>query len=245
LNVDGAFGPAVAVAAGTVSFLSPCVLPLVPIYAAQMAGASTPGAAKVSRRDTALRCVSFIAGFSAVFVSLGASVGLGAYFLRDHIEELTRASGLILIVLGLHQSGIIRIPLLYRAFGGGSDTRPHGYVGWAVVGGAVSISWVPCIGPALASILTLAAESATVAKGAVLLGFYSLGLGIPFLAVGLLAGSAGSTLKRMRGWMPVIELVSGIVLIIAGILIFTNEFTRLNRYFEMFDIFGIGTDGGI
>jgi cytochrome c-type biogenesis protein len=243
VDVNSAFGPAIAVAAGVISFLSPCVLPLVPIYAAQMAGASAGSTA--SRRDTLLRCLSFVGGFSLMFIALGASVGLVSYALRDHIDDITRVAGLLLIVLGLHQAGIVRIPWLYRGFGGGSGGNPRGYLGWALVGGAVSVSWVPCIGPTLASILELAAKSATVGKGALLLAFYSVGLGIPFLAVGLMAGSAGAAMKRLRGWIPVVEVVGGIVLIIAGILIFTNRLTSLNHYFEIFDVFGIGQNGGL
>lgn len=243
MNVGGAFGPVVALAAGTVSFLSPCVLPLVPVYIAQLAGASAAGVA-ASRRATFGRSVAFVAGFSVVFIAMGASVGLIGYGLRDHLETLARVAGLLLIVLGLHQSRILPIPLLYRGFGapGAAGNSPRGYAGWALVGGAVSIGWVPCVGPVLGSILTYAAGSATVGRGALLLTFYSLGLAVPFLLTGLMVGSATTAFKRLYRWMPAIELVSGIMLILAGILIFTNRWTILNRYF---DVFGIGTSGGL
>lgn len=241
MDVNGVFGPFVALAAGTVSFLSPCVLPLVPIYVAQLA--STTTGAPDSRRHTFLRAVAFVTGFSVVFVALGASVGLVGYALRDQLDRLTQVAGLMLIVLGLHQSRILPIPWLYRSFGGGAGRgTPRGYVGWALVGGAVSVGWVPCVGPVLGSILTYAASSATVGKGALLLTFYSLGLAVPFLLTGLMAGSAGQLLRQMTRWIPVVEFTSGVVLIAAGVLIFTNRLTILNRYF---DVFGIGNTGGL
>ena len=239
MDVNGAFGPLVALAAGTVSFLSPCVLPLVPIYVAQLAGAPA-GDGEVARRETFVRALAFVIGFSVVFVVLGASVGLIGYAVRDHLGTLARVAGLVLIVLGLHQSTILRIPWLYRGWSVGSPSEPRGYVGWALVGGAVSIGWVPCVGPVLGSILTYAASSATVGKGALLLSFYSLGLALPFLATGLLAGSAAPVFRRMRRWSTAVEVVSGILLIIAGILVFTNRLTLLNQYF---DLFGLGEPG--
>lgn len=243
MNVDGSFGPVVAVAAGTVSFLSPCVLPLVPVYAAQMAGATALNP-QGSRRDAMLRSVAFVLGFSVVFIALGASIGLIGSFLREHQAALQKGGGVLLIVLGLHQTGILRIPLLYRGFGG-SSRNPSGYAGWALVGAALSLSWLPCIGPTLALILERAASSATATRGAVLLGFYSLGLAIPFLLVGILADRATDTLRRARRLIPIVEVATGIILILFGILIFTDRLTDLNRFFEIFDIFGIGTNGGL
>lgn len=246
MTVDGAFGPAVAVAAGTVSFLSPCVLPLVPIYAAQMAAGASTTAAAATRRMLLLRSIAFVLGFSLVFIALGASVGLVGGLLTDHKRTMAYVAGVVLIVLGLHQSGILRIPLLYRGLGiGGPSGNPRGYAGWALIGGAVSVGWVPCVGPALGSILGLATESATVGRGAFLLACYSLGLGIPFLIVGMMAGRAGAAIRRMRRIIPVVELASGALLILAGILVFTSQFTWFNGYFNRFDIFGIGTNGGI
>lgn len=244
MNVSGALGPFVALAAGTVSFLSPCVLPLVPIYVAQLAGASAAGTAgaAASRRATFARAVAFVAGFSVMFIAVGASVGLAGYWVRDHLLSLAKPGGLLLIVLGLHQSRILPIPLLYRGFSVAGPSNPRGYAGWAAVGAVVSIGWVPCVGPVLGSILTYAYSSATVARGALLLSFYSLGLAVPFLITGMLAGSAAAMLKRMHRWIPVVEVVSGLLLIVAGILIFTNRLTILNQYF---DLFGIGETGGL
>jgi cytochrome c-type biogenesis protein len=239
MDVGGVFGPFVALAAGSVSFMSPCVLPLVPIYVAQLAGASATGAA-AGRRETFLRAVAFVLGFSTIFILLGASVGFVGALLRDHLDDLTRAAGLLLIVLGLHQSGILRIPLLYRGLHPSGPARPAGYAGWALVGGAVSVGWVPCVGPVLGSILTLATAEGTAAQGALLLAFYSAGLAVPFLITGLLAGSAVHALHRAKRWLPVVEVVSGLLLIAAGILIFTNRLTILNQYF---DLFGLGESG--
>jgi cytochrome c-type biogenesis protein len=244
LEVNGAFGPFVALAAGAVSFLSPCVLPLVPVYVAQLAGTSsgTPD----SRRETFFRAVAFVSGFSAVFIALGASVGLVGYALRDQLDTMARIAGLLLIVLGLHQSGIMRIPLLYRTFStGAAQGSPRGYAGWAVIGGAVSIGWVPCVGPVLGSILTYAYSSATVGKGALLLSFYSLGLAIPFLLTGLMAGSAGRLIKRVRHLAPAIEIISGIVLIAVGILLFTGQLNLFFNRLRYLDPFGLSETTGL
>ncbi len=246
MTVESAFGPAVALAAGAVSFLSPCVLPLVPIYAAQMAGATAGGAA--SRRDTFIRSLMFVLGFSAVFIVMGASAGFVGSLLVDHERTLAQVAGVILIAFGLHQSGIMRIPLLYRALGGGGHGNPRGYTGWAIVGGGLAIAWLPCIGPTLGTILGMlvaGASKVTAVKGAVLLTFYSAGLAIPFLITGLLAGRMGAALKRLNRAIPAIELASGVVMIAAGVLILTNQLTMLNPYFERFDVFGIGSSGGL
>lgn len=248
MTVESAFGPAVALAAGAISFLSPCVLPLVPIYAAQMAGATAAGTV-ATRRDTFIRSLMFVLGFSTVFIVMGASAGFVGSLLVDHERTLAQIAGVTLIVFGLHQSGIMRIPLLYRALGGGGrGGNPRGYAGWAVVGGGLAIAWLPCIGPTLGTILSMlvaGASKVTALKGAVLLTFYSAGLAIPFMITGLLAGRMGAALKRMNRAIPVVELVSGVVMIIAGVLIFTNQLTLLNPYFERFDIFGIGSSGGL
>jgi cytochrome c-type biogenesis protein len=223
-----------------VSFLSPCVLPLVPVYLLQMAG--TASGQFGGRRVTFQHALSFVAGFSVVFVLLGASFGFFAFFFQDNIRILTRIAGIILIVFGLHLSGVIRIPWLARTYQTDlPGSRRRGYIGSALIGASFSIGWTPCVGPVLGSILSLAASSGTAAQGALLLTFYSLGLGVPFLITGLLAAEATAFLKKFNRFLPVLETASGGLLILAGILIFTDRFTVFNQTFQELGIdrFGV------
>jgi cytochrome c-type biogenesis protein len=241
VDVTGAAGPLVAFAAGVVSFLSPCVLPLVPVYLLQMAGTAT--GAFGSRRNTVAHALSFVLGFSVVFVLLGISAGLLGYLLQDNIRTLMRGAGLIVIVFGLHLAGIIRIPWLSRTYQVDvARSGRSGYVGSALIGASFSLGWTPCVGPVLGGILTLAAGSATALHGALLLACYSAGLGVPFLITGLMAGRATALLKRFNRALPAIEVASGALLIVAGILIFTDRFTIFNR---TFDALGIGRIGSL
>ncbi len=267
MSVDGAFAPFVAFLAGLLSFVSPCVLPLVPIYLAQLAGtAASMGTSPKARRITFLHAVSFVAGFSLIFVALGASLGLVGAGLRDHQRLLAQIAGVLIIAMGLHLTGIVRIPWLYRTYkvtipgtappaGGVAKSvskggvvvvappvRPLDFGRSALVGAGFAIGWTPCIGPVLGSILGFAAAQGTVARGALLLVFYSAGLGVPFLAAGLAVGTVTGYLKRLNRYLPAIEIASGVLLIVAGILLFTNRMTVFNQYF---DFFGIGSNGGL
>ena len=237
MEVSSALGPLVALLAGIVSFLSPCVLPLVPVYITHLAGSTDPSSGRTRRRNDAFfHALSFVLGFSLVFIVLGASVGFAGYVLRDQLPALTRVAGVLLIILGLHLTGILRIPFLYRTYaveGMGAGQRV-GYAKSFVVGSTFSLGWTPCIGPILGSILTLAAASSTVWQGTVLLVFYSVGLGIPFLVTGLLFGTATSQLKRINRFMPIFEVVGGTLVIIVGALIFLNRLTIFNQYFDFF-----------
>lgn len=231
MQVDGVLGPLLALAAGAVSFFSPCVLPLVPVYLAQMAGVSGAAGAPAPRRHVLLHAASFVAGFSLVFVALGVSVGLVGFALVDRVPLLLRVAGLMVIGFGLHMTGIIRIPLLYRTAQWevpGGDRR--GCPRAALVGGAFALGWTPCIGPVLGSILALAATSGTAAHGALLLGCYAAGLGIPFLIAGAAVGSITPALRRLGPRLVLIERLGGAVLIVMGILLFTDTLTRFNQY---------------
>jgi cytochrome c-type biogenesis protein len=170
---------------------------------------------------------------------MGASVGLIGYVLRDQIVWLTRVAGVILVIFGLQFAGLLRIPWLERSYVFPVDSRGTRSLGRsAIVGGAFSIGWTPCIGPILGSILTLAATSTTVWQGAYLLVFYSLGLGVPFLIVGAAFGSASTALKRLYRFMPAVTTVGGLLIVAMGVIIFLDRFTILNRYF---DFFGLGS----
>ncbi|MGE3600756.1 MAG: cytochrome c biogenesis CcdA family protein, partial [Dehalococcoidia bacterium] len=153
----------------------------------------------------------------------------------------TRIAGVILIIFGLHHSGIIRIPWLSRTVQVDvPGSRRRGYIGSALIGASFSIGWTPCVGPVLGSILTLAATSSTAAHGALLLACYSLGLGVPFLITGLLAAEATSLFKRFNRFLPAMEVASGGLLVLAGVLIFTDRFTIFNQTFDRLGVSQFG-----
>jgi len=232
-----------ALVAGVLSFLSPCVLPLAPAYIGYLSGtvSVTPEGMVVSdRRATVFHALSFIFGFSVVFVVLGASVGLVGYLLYDYLPVIQKAGGILLVVFGLHYMGVFTIPLLYREkrieYAG---DRRLGYFSSLLVGVFFGAGWTPCIGLTLSGILLLAGNAATVGQGALLLAVYSAGLGIPFLLIGL-------ALERMTGWIGrlnrrknVVSIVSGLFLILMGIIVYTNAIGLLNAWF--YRVFGFTT----
>jgi len=236
---------ALAFAAGLLSFLSPCVLPLVPIYLGYLTGSSlgmVEGEEAPPRRVTFLHALAFVSGFSVLFIALGASVGLVGYMLIDRIDLLAKIGGILVAVLGLHLIGVIKIPILYREkrldVSRGGDPS---YVASFVVGMVFAAGWTPCVGPVLAGILLLAGASGTVAHGAILLTVYSLGLGVPFLLTALLLSTAINQFRRLNRYMRVIEIASGLLLIAAGVLLFTGNLQVLNGYLNsLFMRFGLG-----
>ncbi len=216
-----------ALGAGVLSFISPCVLPLVPAYIGYLSGTVTGQEEERGRAATVWQALLFVLGFSSVFIVLGASAGLLGSGLNAYLPLLRQVGGLVLIVFGLHVMGVVKIPLLYREKR--LDYRPERR-GWAasfLVGMVFALGWTPCVGPILAAILLLASDSATVGQGALLLTVYSIGLGLPFLATALALGSATRLLKRMNRYYHAIEIVSGLFLIIMGVLLFTNSLQRL------------------
>ncbi len=254
MSIDGLFGPFVAFLAGLLSFLSPCVLPLVPVYIAQMAGNAAISDGTTSRRVTFTHAASFVAGFSLVFIALGASVGLIGYGLKDHQRDLAVVAGVFIIIMGMHLTGLLRIPALYRTYavpvgagagagsmsmGGGSGDgggrwASLGYGRSSLVGAGFALGWTPCIGPVLGSILTLAQAQGTVARAILLLVCYSLGLGVPFLVTGMAVGSVTASLKRINRFLPAIEVGSGALLIVVGVLLIAGRMTMFNSYFDHF-----------
>jgi len=232
----------VAFAAGLLSCASPCVLPLVPAYLGYLTGASAsgPGAvavAAVSPRAAPspfFHALSFVSGFSLVFVILGTSIGAIGFLLRDHQEVLAKSAGVLLIILGLHLSGVITIPFLEQERRWQySPTRRLSYARSFLVGSAFSVGWTPCVGPTLGAILALAATSSTVWQGGLLLVIYSFGLAIPFLAMGLAFNASRGLYERIRPFMGVVNLISGTLIIIVGILIFTESLIDLNQFFQI------------
>ncbi len=205
-----------AVGAGALSFLSPCVLPLVPPYLAGVA-------AKAGARGALMAAsIAFVLGFSTVFVALGAGASSIGRLLRVWQEPLAMAAGVLIILMGLNFLGVLKIPLLSREARFQSEGRPASAVAAYVMGLAFAFGWTPCIGPVLGPILTLAGGRDTVGEGALLLAAYSLGLGIPFLVAALFSGAFMRFLGRFRTHLGRVEKVIGALLVVAGVLFLTG-----------------------
>jgi cytochrome c-type biogenesis protein len=221
-----------ALLAGLVRFLSPCVLPLVPPYLVYLAGASLERLADAEpvpqvRRETVLAAVLFVAGFSTVFVALGASASVIGAMLRFYSYELSIVAGIAIIVMGLHFLGLTPISFLNRQ-ARFDVPKPIGLWGAYVMGLAFALGWTPCIGPILAAILAIAASQATVAKGAGLLAVYSLGLGLPFIVAAFAVEPFAAFLSRFRAHLARVERVMGGLLVLTGIAFLAGFFTQLN-----------------
>ncbi|MDH7790660.1 cytochrome c biogenesis CcdA family protein [Ochrobactrum sp. AN78] len=221
-----------AAGAGALSFLSPCVLPLVPPYLCYMAGVSVEdfraekesrvAAASLQRRSLALAAISFVLGFTTVFVALGAGASSIGAFLRMWQQEIAMVAGVVIILMGLNFLGILRFSFLSREARFQARSAPATPLGAYVMGLAFAFGWTPCIGPVLGPILTLAGGSSTVIEGAALLAVYSLGLGIPFLFAALFSGAFMRFLSRFRVHLGKVEKVMGALLVIAGVLFLTG-----------------------
>jgi cytochrome c-type biogenesis protein len=218
-----------ALLAGLVSFLSPCVLPLVPPYLCYMAGVTLDQLAghheeRVARRTVMLSAASFVLGFSTIFVLLGATASAVGRLVASYSGVLSVIGGLIIIVMGLHFLGLFRIPLLQRQMRLDVDSDA-GPIGSYVMGLAFAIGWTPCIGPVLGTILLVAGSEQTVGAGALLLATYSLGLGIPFIIAGLFAGPFLRLMRRYRDHLARVEQVMGALLVLTGVLFLTGQLT--------------------
>ena len=218
----------IAFAAGLVSFLSPCVLPLVPGYLSFMSGY---GPEERKSFQTAHVAMGFVLGFTLVFVALGASATLLGSVLRSNRELMMRLSGVLIIVLGLVFLGLIRVPWLYR------ERRFHptpkaGWWGSVVLGGAFAFGWSPCIGVTMGAALTLAASRDTVVEGAVLLAVYSLGLGVPFILAGLGRARLASAVSWLRSHTPALNLAGGALLVVVGLLFVTDRVTEISAWMQ-------------
>jgi cytochrome c-type biogenesis protein len=210
-----------ALLAGLVSFLSPCVLPLVPPYLIYLTGATIEHVAseeadRASKRAVMVSALVFVLGFSTVFVALGASASLIGSLIRAWSAQLSIAAGVIIILMGLHFLGLTRISLLMRE-GRLAMAKPVGLWGAYAMGLAFAFGWTPCIGPILAAILSVAAAEATVTKGAMLLAVYSAGLGIPFLLAALMVEQFSSVFARMKRHLLQVERVMGVLMVLTGI----------------------------
>lgn len=226
-----------AFAAGLLSFASPCVLPLVPAYLGHLTGTAIhlQGAAAARRWSTFLHALSFVLGFSIVFTVLGASVGLVGYLFYGLLPVFERVGGIILIIFGLHTMGLLRIPFLYRQLKLEVDpARRWGMLSSFLVGAIFAAAWTPCVGPVLSGILVLAGTSGTVGRGALLLFVYSLGLGIPFLVAGMSLGWSNTFFRWLKRYGRAVSVLSGMLLVAMGVLVFTNALGILSAYLSRF-----------
>ena len=234
-----------AALAGLVSFLSPCVLPLIPGYISFISGISLQDLRERGPVDRAvlrrafLSSVWFVLGFSFVFIALGASASaLGKIFLQK-LDLFRQVAGVVIIGFGLHLVGIFRIPFLQYEKRMEVGKPPLTAVGAFVVGAAFAFGWTPCIGPILAGILALAATEQTVLRGMILLGVYSLGLGIPFLLTSVGVQVFWRWFTRFKKYLRIVEVASGLLLVVIGILVLTNRLTVLARHFQLFNRFSL------
>jgi cytochrome c-type biogenesis protein len=228
-------GLGIAFLAGVLSFLSPCVLPLVPSYLTFVTGMSLEDLEKgVNRKATFMHSLLFVAGFSIIFIVGGAAASFLGQFVRYWETWIARVGGLIIIILGLHLTGVLRLAPLLRERRVHLAEKPAGYIGTLGVGVAFGAGWTPCLGPTLGAILTLGLTEETVWAGVGLLSTYSLGLAIPFLVASLALDRFLVAFKRFRRWMGVVEKVSGAILIMLGVLLLTGQLTRLSAWLYQF-----------
>jgi cytochrome c-type biogenesis protein len=225
--------PIAAFLAGLVSFLSPCVLPLVPGYVSLISGASVEELQSKDRKlmnTVLLHSIMFILGFTVVFVMLGAAATSVGHLIGNYKTQLTYVAGAIIIIFGLHLTGILKIKALY------ADKRLHSVqggkspIGAFVVGFAFAFGWTPCLGPILSTILGFASTAETVTKGVFLLWIYSLGLAVPFLLTSIGIDRFLKFYGRFRRHLHTLEVVSGVLLMVLGTLILTRHFTVLSSY---------------
>lgn len=225
------------VGAGVLSFLSPCVLPLVPPYLTYMSGASfeqlrsEQGSAGALQRRAAVTSIFFILGFSVVFIALGATATAFGQAFRQLLPILTPVAGVMIIAMGLHFLGVYRIGLLDRQLRHNGPGAASGPLGGFLLGLAFAIGWTPCIGPVLAAILSVAASRDTAWEGAALLALYSLGLGVPFFLAGIAVGPFLTFFNSFKRHLHTVERVMGGLLVLTGILFLTGNFTRLSFWF--------------
>jgi len=221
-----------AILAGFLSFASPCVMPLVPAFLGYMSGAAVNRAdGTVQRLNTFWHALAFILGFSVIFGLFGVFLGLLGYWLQDLIPWIQKIGGIIIIVFGLHMIGVFKIPFLYEERRVEVERKASwGYLSSFLMGVFFAAGWTPCVGPILGGIILLATDAATAWQGAALFVAYSLGLGIPFLLFGLAFDAMSGFLKRANQYLNIVSIISGIFLLVLGILIFTDSLTYLARF---------------
>jgi cytochrome c-type biogenesis protein len=231
VDAPASLGLLVAFAAGVLSFLSPCVLPLVPSYVGFLTG-MTLDETTARRRLALAHALLFVFGFSLVFVLLGASATALGGALKHYQLWLQRAGGVLIILFGLVCLGMIRVGWMEQERRVQLQDKPVGFLGSALVGMAFGFGWTPCIGPVLGAILGLAATSSDVSRGMLLLGVYSAGLAVPFLIAAYALDAFLDWFQRFRRYLPWVMRASGAMLVVVGLLLVTGEFTRLAGWLQ-------------
>ncbi len=234
-----------ALAAGFASFLSPCVLPLVPPYLCFLGGISfdqlsdTRKHTGAIRRQILLAAIAFVLGFSTVFVVLGATASWIGQAVGDYLGVLSQIAGVIIIILGIHFTGLFRISALFRDLRINVAEKPAGLAGAYIIGLAFAFGWTPCVGPVLAAILFISGGEGSVGRGAGLLAVYALGIGIPFIAAALAMGPFLNFMQRFRKHLGTVEKMLGVLLILTGVLFVTGGFNNMGYWLlEMFPSLG-------
>ncbi len=225
--------------AGLLSFLSPCVFPLIPSYFMYITGISysdmlAEHPSHIIRKKSILHSICFIGGFTVVFVLLGASATYIGSFLNEHATIIRKVGGVLLVLLGIHVTGILHIKFLLGEKRVSIKHKPAGYAGSFLVGIAFAAGWTPCIGPILAAILAVAATEEKVYQGILLLFIYSLGLGVPFFISSLAMHRFLNVFNRFKKYIRVCEIITGCFLMLIGVLIYTNWLSRLSGYMTIF-----------
>lgn len=223
----------IAISAGLISFLSPCVLPLIPSYLAFITGISLEELSQQEnlrqiRKKVIFNSIMFILGFSIIFITLGASVTFIGKFLGSNIRWFEIIGGVIVILFGLHFVGIFRFRFLNKEKAIHVKRKPFGYLGTCLVGMAFGVGWTPCVGPILGSILTFAATTQNLLKGIVLLAFYSLGLGLPFFLSGFILHKFFEYFKVIRKYFKAITIAGGVLLILVGVILASGYFSVIS-----------------
>lgn len=231
MNVAIAFG------AGILSFLSPCVLPLVPAFLVNIAGEAALDPAAGTRRRTLAHALAFVLGFSAVFTLLWVAIALVGSLAGEMVYWLQRVGGAILVFLGMHMLGLITIPLLQSRMEVRLEGSTKGYPRSFLIGTAFGVGFTPCVGPYLALILTLLLNT-DVASGAVLLLAYALGMGVPFLLIASGLGAARGAVRFLARNIRAVNVIGGVVVIAMGLLLLSGQFTRLAQLFNFLPLLG-------
>jgi cytochrome c-type biogenesis protein len=221
---------------GVISFISPCILPLIPSYVSYITGISYDELVDAASRRkninlTLLHSLVFVAGFTVIFVLLGATVSYAGQFLIEYLKAIRIGGGVLMIVLGLFVADVVPIPFLQQDAKIHLKTRPAGFVGTFLIGVVFAAGWTPCTGPFLSGVLMQAAQSETMGTGMALLAFYSLGIGIPFVLSAVAIGAFLSFFDRVKRHYRVIKIVSGVILIIMGLLLIADKWTLVTSYF--------------
>jgi len=226
-----------AFSAGLLSFLSPCVLPLVPAYITYLTGSTVAELSSgKARLHTLYKSLGFVFGFSLVFIAMGASITSIGKLLISNMDVFRKIGGALIVLFGIHITGIFKIKTLYYEKRVVPFEKLRKNISSVLVGMAFAAGWTPCVGPILASILIYAGSMETVTMGIMLLTAYSLGLAVPFVLTAYAIGSFSGYFKRISRHLNTISIASGVLLIIMGILIFTNKVAALSKYFSFFNL---------